>query len=200
MYSVQCTSRTWGVENGIGAALASGFDGLAVLASTISTSAVEMVKQHKLVNHSLVSPGSILIIAEVNCLDWQQWGGGNCYKTEEFRGGRSHCGQNWAGPKSRWWGLSENAIMCLMQHFRFWTRTPIRNVLKSKIYSISWRSWKNSSGTALVQQSWMKFQDPWYVFRNLIPDKYTIYTSMKRVCSPKMKKEKSCSYSTWIQI
>ena len=49
LYNVHI-SRTWGVENGIGAALVSGFDGLAVLASTISTSAVEMVKQHKLVN------------------------------------------------------------------------------------------------------------------------------------------------------
>ena len=51
------TPRTWGVENGIGAALISGLDGLAVLASTISTSTVETVKQHKLVDiYSLVSP------------------------------------------------------------------------------------------------------------------------------------------------
>ena len=51
------TPRTWGVENGIGAALISGLDGLAVLASTISTSTVETVKQHKLVDIcSLVSP------------------------------------------------------------------------------------------------------------------------------------------------
>ena len=71
LYNVHI-SRTWGVENGIGAALSSGFDGLAVLASTISTSAVEMVKQHKLVNMFglfLFKSGSILIVAEADCLD-----------------------------------------------------------------------------------------------------------------------------------
>ena len=61
-------SRTWGVENGIGAALAFGrFDGLAVLASAISTSAVEVVKKHNMVR---IFPISILILtAEDDCMD-----------------------------------------------------------------------------------------------------------------------------------
>ena len=50
------------MENGIGAALSSGFDGLAILASTISTSIVDMVKEHKLVDiYSLVFPRLIIL-------------------------------------------------------------------------------------------------------------------------------------------
>ena len=69
LYNVHI-SRTWGVENGIGAALSSGFDGLAVLASTISTSAVEMVKQHKLVNIVPFKSGSILIALLQKLIAW----------------------------------------------------------------------------------------------------------------------------------
>ena len=112
-------SRTWGVENGIGAALACRFDGLAVLASTISTSAVEMVKKHNLVKIFPLFPSRLIPTAEVDCMDWQQWGRGDCGSSEEGRGGRSHCGLRWTGTTSRWSGLSENAIMCALQHLGF---------------------------------------------------------------------------------
>ena len=62
-------SRTWGVENGIGAVLACRFDGLAVLASTISTSAVEMVKKHNLVKIFPLFPSRLILTAEVDCMD-----------------------------------------------------------------------------------------------------------------------------------
>ena len=56
------------MENGIGAALAFGrFDGLAVLASAISTSAVEVVKKHNMVRIFPIS--RLILTAEDDCMD-----------------------------------------------------------------------------------------------------------------------------------
>ena len=60
----------------------------------------------------LVFLSRLILTAEVDCMDRQQWGRGDCCSPEQGRSGRSHCWQDWTGAASHWSGLLTQEWKC----------------------------------------------------------------------------------------